>query len=384
MDQPTSERITSLALSANYPAFYYEFQVRNWSHVDIVVTDFKGEQHLVTANTDLRESEACVEIEHRSCSDRRSELTEFGLRDVAIPGTRTVIPFDRIRNSPYRDTDHNVIISTVDQAVIAKQMISEHDINPMVYETRVDEEMLDPRFVLQVIDPCNQWDVIYVNMFGQTAVVRAGHWAKELTSEDIKPDENAQVDKGRLICYLRYPCDYYADARPLTTIFEVSLEEIEKNEPIKLPNGDIICVSATESGLQQVLAKKAAGSNSRAITNQLSERMVSKDLYNAAQKAHEDEIKRLQEEAKSKLETLKVSKDNEISKLKFDLNKAEQERDTIKMKHEQLSNLVDIQSKAVKDRSDASNKRMSVLVEAIKVIGGIAVPVILALAKSKK
>lgn len=383
MDQPTSERITSLALSANYPAFYYEFQVRNWAHVDIVVTDFKGEQHLVIANTDLRESEACVEVECRSCSDRRSELTEYGLRDVAIPGTRTIIPFERIRNSPYRDTDHNVIISTVDHAVIAKQMINEHDLNPMVYETRVDEEILDPRFVFQVVDPCNQWDVIYVNMFGQTAIVRAGHWAKELTAED-KPDVDKPLDKGKLICYLRYPFDYYADSRPLSTIFEVSLEDIDKNEPIRLPNGDVICVSATESGLQQVLAKKAAGNNGRVISNQLAERMVSKDIYDASQKAHEDELKRLQEESKAKLETLKVSKDNEISKLKFDLNKSEQERDTFKMKYEQLTSLVDIQSKTVKERADATNKRMSVFVEAVKVIGGIAVPVILALAKSKK
>lgn len=383
MDQITSERITSLALSANYPAFYYEFQVRNWSHVDIVVTDFKGEQHLVAANADLRESEACVEVECRSCSDRRSELTEYGLRDVAIPGTRTIIPFDHIRNSPYRDTDHNVIISTVDQAVIAKQMISEHDLNPMVYETRADEEILDPRFVLQVVDPCNQWDVIYVNMFGQTAIVRAGHWAKELGTEE-QPDADKPIDKGKLICYLRYPFDYYSDSRPLSTIFEVSLDDIEKNEPIRLPNGDVICVAATESGLQQALAKKASGNNGRAISNQLSERMVSKDLYNAAQKAHEDEIKRLQEESKAKLETLKVSKDNEISKLKFDLNKSEQERDTFKMKYEQLNSLVDIHSKAVKDSAEAKNKRMSVFVEAIKVIGGIAVPVILALAKSKK
>lgn len=392
MKTVTVEEGTSLALSSHYPAYYSEFQIRNWTNVDIIVTDFKGRQFLVKANSFINEDQAYVEIEHRQCDGTVARgLDDAGnARDLALPYTRTSVPFDLVRNSPYRDEEHGVIISTVDQAGIAVQMIEEQHASPLIYETRVDEDILDPRFVFQVLDPNNQWDIIYVNMFGRTVAIRAGHYADAIMPGESSSSDGQVVGRPRLICYLRYPFDYCGSVAPLSTVFDIYLDNIKEDEPIAISSGDDICVSSTMEGIQKALANKRAGIRGRAIADRLSEHMVSKSIYEASQKAHEDDIKRMQEEikrtqddSKTKLESLKVAKDNEVSKLKFDLNTAEHERDMYKMKYDQLTSMVDIHNKVVKDKTESSNKRVSMFMETLKIVGSIAVPIALAYFKIK-
>ena len=244
-----TQESTSLHLSSTYNAYYKEFQIRNWTSVGIVVTEFSGEQFWLPPSQDVRESEASVEIERRVHNGMRAQQTQFGMKDVPIKCTKTTISFDTIRSKPLKLNEFGIIISTFDHANVAKAMLHESLMNPIVYETRVDAELVDPRLVFQVIDPSNKWSELYVNVFGQTLIVRAGHFNHDLPFEQTDTEQIGRLEDGILVCYLRYPHQYYNGAEPVTTVFEISLENVEKGEPILLPSGDIVCVAPTVEGL---------------------------------------------------------------------------------------------------------------------------------------
>lgn len=320
----TTQDISVCALNNAYPALYREFQIRNWTHVDIVITFRDGTQErLPTENHSYRESDASVEIERLKFNGLRVKETRIGTEQIPIPGTRTRIPYDLIRTAPYRVPEFDIIISTVDHSYTAAQMLSESNYNPVVYETSVDEELTDPRLVFQVIDPANRWSELYVSVFGQTIILRAGHWANPcpLTGSE----SNDLLDKGKLCCYLRYPHQYAIGIHPTATVFEVSLENVLKEEPVVVPGGDVICIAPSMESLGRVLAKKRAGQTSVAPQVTALPNMISKDLYDDAQRRFTEEVTRLKEMHKQEIENLKLEHQTEVVKLQASITKKDQE-----------------------------------------------------------
>ena len=374
-------------LSSMYPSFYRESQIRNWTHVNIVITEMTGEQHcLPPVNT--REREACIEIEARSITGLRSRQTQFATEEIPIPGKKVTIPFDLIRNAPYKH--NNLIISTVDHAAWAKSMVNESMINPLVYETRVDMDIADPRLVFQVIDPSNQWSELYVNVFGQTIIVRAGHYAEDLPFPKPEGETNKTADEdGTLICYLRYPHEYYFGANPVTTVFEVSLESVTHGQPIKLPSGDVICVSPTLEGLQLLLQMKAAGNTGRSPSRCLSDKMVPKEVFESAKANLEAEAKRMQEAHKVELETLKTNHASTVSKLNAKIEALTREKESLETQNRRWEDLnkarakVDIsdaevraaEAKARKEAAEAAKHEIDNVWLALKIAGMVATSV---------
>ena len=60
----TTHEFTSAGLTNLYPSLYREFQVVNWSHVDVVVTELDGAQTtMMRSECPVRESDSCVVIE---------------------------------------------------------------------------------------------------------------------------------------------------------------------------------------------------------------------------------------------------------------------------------------------------------------------------------
>ena len=377
----------ALPLSTMYSSFYREFQVRNWTHVNIVVTEMTGEQHyLPPVNT--REREAYVEIEARSTTGMRSRQTAFATEDIPIPGKKVTVPFDLIRNAPYKY--NNLIISTVDHAAWAKSMVSESIINPLTYETRVDMDITDPRLVFQVIDPSNQWSELYVNVFGQTIIVRAGHYAEDLPFPRAEGDTKPATDEdGTLICYLRYPHEYYFGANPITTVFEVSLESVTHGQPIKLPSGDVICVSPTLEGLQLLLQMKASGDTGRSPTRCLSDKMVPKEVFEAAKANFEAEANRLKEAHKVEIETLKTNHANAISKLNARIEALTREKESLETQNRRWEDIHKTRAKveasdaevraaearARKEAAEAAKKDIDNVWLALKIAGMVATSV---------
>ena len=381
-----SESSDSKALSAEYPAHYREFQIRNWSPVDLVITYPNGEQHAAPAMSGLREREACAEIQFRQADGARVEYTNLGVQEKPIEYTRTIIPFDLYRNSPYRVAEYGVILSTADMSIVAKEMAVAREANPLSYETRNDEEIVDPRFVFQVVDPRNQWDALFVNIFGKTIIVRAGHWINEL----VGVDDTSTLDGPKLMCYLRYPYDYYQHTRPVETVFSVSLDNLDNEEPIVLPEGDTICVASSMESLQRVLVKKSTGHRGRVAANALSSKMVTKEVYESAQKVYEKEIEKVKAECKAKIETVSVGKDNEISKLKAEIVKltGEKESLTSQVRHWEALNAAQTKvgtssaevaeaiAKARKETYEASRKDIDNMWNMLKLGGAVAASVV--------
>jgi len=320
----TTQDISACALSNAYPALYREFQLRNFTHVDVVVTFKDGSQERVpTENSQYRESEASVEIAQLKFNGLRAKETRFGREAVPIPGTQTRIPYELIRTAPYRVREFDIIISTVDHSYAAAQMLSESNYNPVIYETSVDEEITDPRLCFQVVDPANRWNELYVSVFGQTIILRAGHWASSCPL--VGTESNDLLDKGKLCCYLRYPHQYCACAQPTTTVFEVSLENVLREEPVVVPGGDVICVAASMESLARVIAKKQSCRTSVVPQVTSLPNMISKDLYDDAEKRFKSEIERLKAQHKQEIDNLNLDFETKTVKLQAEIAKKDQE-----------------------------------------------------------
>lgn len=377
----TTQEFTSCALSNLYPAYYKEFQILNWTHVDLVVTEADGNQILLPRSGDILEADACAVIEYRSHNGMRCDENSGVRRDLALNSLRTRIPFDRFRNAPLRVEEHNFILSTADQSMIAKDMMCEQMLAPALYENRSDTEMTDPRFIFQIVDPYNQWDALLVNVFGQTVVLRAGVFGQFIPSD--KPADSVP-DKGKLICYLRYPTDYCGVTKSLQTIFEIPLNDLERKEPYQLPSGDVVCIATSMEDLQEIMLKKSSSMNNIHV-GIIPDKMVSKETYEAARKNFDAECIRLREEFKVKLETTVLTKNNEIAKLKAENQKLAYERDVAESKAKQWegihaanatvrvdeAKISEAAAKARKEEAEASKKEMDYLWGILGVCGTI-------------
>ena len=326
----TTQDISVCALNNSYPALYREMQVRNWTHIDVVLTFNDGSQEILPSqNTAYRESDACIEIEQLKFNGVRVKDTKLGTSDpVPIPGTRYRVPFELFRNAPYRVAGLNIIISTVDHSYTAAQMVSESNYNPVLYETSVDEELTDPRLVFRVIDPANRWTELYVSVFGKTIILRSGHWAN--TCPLGNSSDNDTLDKGKLCCYLRYPYQYVNTTPATSTVFEVSLENVLNEEPVIVPGGDVLCVATSMEALGKVLAKKRSGQISTIPQVATLPNMISKSLYDDAQARFKEEVDRLTKAHAQEIANLKLENETKVLKLQADLAKKEQEATDLK------------------------------------------------------
>jgi hypothetical protein len=326
---PTTQEISVCALSNAYPGLYRELQVRNFTHVDMVVTFRDGTQEVLpTDNPNYRESEASVELSRLKFNGLRSKETRFGKEALPIPGSMTRIPYELIRTAPYRVREYDLIISTVDHSYAAAQMLSESNFNPVVYETSVDEEITDPRLCFQVLDPARRWGELYVSVFGQTIILRAGHWADPCPL--VGSESSDLSDHGKLCCYLRYPHQYSSVSQPTTTVFEVSLENVLKEEPIVVPGGDVICIAPTMDALAKVIAKKRAGYITNAPQVTSLPNMISKDIYDDAERRFKAEIDRINAAHKQEIENLKLDQETKNIQMRAEIQKKDQEISELK------------------------------------------------------
>lgn len=326
----TTQEFTSAGLTSLHPAYYREFQIVNWTSSDIVVTSVDGDQTtIMKANGGcLPEESQCVCIEYRSCNGMRIDSNSLRpggeAKQLPLSAKRFTIPLTEFKTSPVKVEEFQMIISTVENSLVAKKMMCDNNYGTMLHETAVDAKTIDPRFVFQVIDPNNQWDALMVNVFGQTVVLRSGKFAR-LTNA-LQPISTVP-DQGRLICYLRYPTDMYSGCQTRQVVFDIELSELYKEEPYRLPSGDYICIAENIEALQRVIAKKVSHANGGISTGSISDKMVPKEVYETAEANFKAETERIKEDSRRKLESLTVSKNSEIATLKAELQEAKRERD---------------------------------------------------------
>lgn len=382
-----SQEFKSASLSNLYPAYYNELQVINWSHVDIVLTKSNGEQTtMLRSDTPMREEDACVVIEHRSTNGMRispdSSLSARDSRGIELPAKRFRIPFNEFRNSPIRVEEFNWIISTVEQAMIAKNMACDINYGSMLQETRCDLDTVDPRLVFQVIDPRNEFDMLLVNIFGQTIILRAGQF-DQLIPSSVPPV--GIPESGRLICYLKYPMEYYSGAKPKQIVFELPLSEIYRKEPFQIPSGDYVCIATNMEDLQEIVAKKMSCSKGIVTSGSISEKMVPKEVYDAAEANYKAKIEQLTADFKQRLETLTIQKNNEIAEGKSKIGELTRENTALKTKCSEWEKIVEARATAEehqqrvdksaesarKEAADAERKDIDNMWTALKIGGTI-------------
>lgn len=388
----TTQEFNSSGLSPLHPAYYKEFQIVNWTCEDIVITDANGDQVCREKSVEpVAENAQCVVIEYRSTNgmriDNHAKSSYTEAPDIQLKAKRITVPYLDIKLAPIKIEEFNLIISTVEQSVVAKNMMCEYSFGSALVETAADVQMTDPRFVFQVIDPNNEWDVLFLNVFGQTVVLRSGQFSR-LTGSNAPGVPT--LDHGRLICYLRYPTDMYNGCKPRQVVFDISLEELHKKEPFKLLSGDYVCVATCMDDLKEVLSKKAAHSGGIGSSESLSDKMVSKDMHEAAISNLKQEIERLKQVHQQKIESVTASKNAEIAQLKNELVETKIERDALKTQVEQWKKLNDAnttfaenkatvelaQEKVRKEATEAARKDIDNMWAALKIGGTIVASVL--------
>ena len=356
----TVEDSQSAALTNIYPALYREMQVINWCSIDVVVTERDGSQSLLPrCPNPVNDGFACVRIEMRKHNGMRIDMNQSvpnsSTAALQLPTKRTSIYFRDFNNAPIRVEEFGIILSTVEQATIAKDMVCGEKYPSMIYETRVDANMIDPRIVLQVIDPNNQWDCLYVNVLGTTVVLRSGRYNQIIPSAIPTTTPNPH-ESGKLIGYLRYPTEYYVGCQTKQFVFEISLDELYKKEPYRLSSGDYICIAENMYDLQEVMNKKANQCGG-IHANCASDKMVPKEMYEAAEKNHQLEIDQLNETHKNVLNSATTKLKSDLEDTKAKLQTALREKDAAEAKckqweamHEAATSFDTQQSKADAER----------------------------------
>jgi len=360
----TIQEIESGPLSNLYPSLYSESQIKNQSRINVVVTEQSGAQYVIPATPGVGESESRVQIEYRSCNGLRlvRDKNSVIAREAPIKGYRIDVPLQEFYMHPLKIVERNIIISTVDHSGMAKDMVRQDRINPLNQETRVDHELSDPRFVFQVNDPGHIYDVLFVNVFGQTIILRAGCWGEILPSE--ASNKTGELDYGSLLCYLRYPNDY-SDATPtLTTVFEIGLENLIHEEPIKLPSGDIVCVATSMESLQKVIAKKSSGAST--MPSYLASKMIPKEVHDAALSAVNAERDQIKQTLTQKIQNVTVSKDAKIAELQAELAATKREKESAEFRERQWEEISKARAKAQSDDADVSAAQERVRKEALE------------------
>lgn len=363
----STQEFTSSGLSPLHPAYYKEFQIINWSNEDIVITEANGNQIVMQKTVDpVPDNALCVVIEYRTVNgmriDNNARTSYNNAMVIPLKALRYNVPFLDIKQAPVKVEEFNIIISTVEQSMMAKNMMCDSNFGQFLVETSVDARMCDPRFVFQVIDPNNEWDALFVNAFGQTVIVRAGRYSK-ITNSNMPGTPS--IDHGRLICYLRYPTDMYRNCKTRQIVFDITLDQIHSREPFRLPSGDYICVAENMEALQEVLSKKSSYCSGLSPGNGvISEKMISKDVFDAAELNHKTEINNLKEQCQQQLKALRTTKDTKIAELESELSAVKRENEANKVKIAQWEKINEANAEAEKSRQEIEQSQVKTRREA--------------------
>ena len=350
MGYPT-RKSDSLPLPKNYPSLYKETQINNWTPVDIVVTYHNGRQEVMPRWPSASVSpKPYVEATVRSCNGYRINQDHGTLKDIPIPTETYTIFYEDFVLYPVEIKELGIVISTAEHSLMAKNMVTETRYIPDTVEHLSDFNMTDPRFVFEVKDTCNRWNMLYVNIMGQTIKVKCSHWSK---IPDIDSDSSIENPFGvsTLTCYLRYPTDYQMDEPETVQVFTINLKDIDLEEPYLVPSGDIVCVASSMEALQRVINKRNDATHR---VPQVTE-MVPLEVHKKTVEQLENKVEEVKTNCTQRIQTITVRKDSEIANLKAEINDKDREIASLKQQNAAWSAL----HSATMDRAAHEDKLLS-------------------------
>ena len=306
----------STALSSIYPSYYRELQIHNWTPVDIVITDNTGKQETLLKWPRLDTvTTPYVEIEYRYHSGARTKVDRNKRHiEQPIPTKKFTVNYQDFVLYPIRVEELGIIVSTVEQSLLAKNMILESGYSPECQETYSDCETVDPRFVFEVKDPFNRWECLYLNVLGQTITLRCGH-SNQILADIDEAEVASMASECKLSCYLRYPTNYMQAENTTVSVFSLNLATLDEEQPYTLPSGDVICIASSMDALQRVIAKRHSGVPGIQIAG-----MISKEVHDNTVAQLKSQLQAEKDANLTNLRSLRAQKDTEISDLKNKLN----------------------------------------------------------------
>lgn len=291
-----TREFSSLPLQGRYPGYYEELQIVNYTCVDVVITRSDGSQETIPKWKHPTSIRNVVQFVTRNFTGVRQEVTNLGVKDNPIPAKEYTVDLANFTLYPTRVPELNLIVSTVEMSLTAKDIATADAYSPLNSEYLSDFEMRDPRLVFEVKDPYNRWECLYLSVMGQSITLRCGHMNQAIV--DLDGGRIPEGERPILSCYLRYPTDSVDTCGRTIPVFEVDLGDIDKEEPYVLPTGDTICIAESIEALQRVLSKKHCGVNASASAVRING-MISKEVHDQIVnnlKSQIDEVTKLADE----------------------------------------------------------------------------------------
>lgn len=310
----------STALSSTYPACYRETQIHNWTPVDIVITYRNGRQEFLP-RWPKTATKSQVEITTRSVTGMRTKTEKNKIVDVPIPAKKITIDYQDFVLYPVKVEELDILISTKDHSLLAKNIINESGYSPECNESFSDYETTDPRFIFEVKDPFNRWDCLYVNVFGQTITLRCGH-ENQLIADLDEATVASMSSECKLSCYLRYPSNYMQMDETVVSVFTLNLSNLDREEPYILPSGEVICIASSTDALQRVIAKKHSG-----VPEVKIEGMISKEVHERAVEQLRAQLEAEKQNSEQALRQVKTAHAAALADMKFKLDDSKRKID---------------------------------------------------------
>lgn len=347
----------SRSLTNRYPAYYKEMQVLNYSNVDVVITHHNGAQSTVPRWSHTATLTQKIVIAVREVTGMRSEETKLGPRDIPIHTSEYEVNYSDFISYPTKVEELGIVLSSVEHSTIAKDMVLASEYNPAASEYASDFGSTDPRLVFEVKDPYSYWEQLYLNVLGQTIVVRCGHRNQLIAGIDDIVQESTL--RPTLTCYLRYPSNSVDTDNCTATAFTIDLTDIDKLTPFQLPSGDVLCVADSLESLQVVLSKKHNGhvvANVVRPTN-----MISKEVHEQLIKNLQDKIDRETKNNAEQLKALRIEQATKVAELNAKTADLEMENSSLKKQISHWSDLYKASSQTQEQRYKEAERREAYL-----------------------
>lgn len=327
-----TREFSSLPLQSRHAGYYEEMQITNFTCIDIVITRADGSQTIIPKWKYTTSIQNNVQIVVRETNGVRQEVTTLGVKEIPVQAKEYVVDLSRFTMAPVKVPELNIIISTVEFSLAAKDLATASSYSPHQSEYLSDFEMCDPRLVFEVKDPYNRWECLYLSVMGQAITLRCGHMNQAIVDLDggVIPDGTHPI----LNCYLRYPSDSVDSCGQTTPVFELDLMDIDKEEPYLLPSGDTICIASSIEALQRVLSKKRCGGIASPSAVRING-MISKDVHDQIVSNLKSQMETTASQAKEEIKAANIRHSTVVAELNA---KLVEEKQKVSNLEKQVSN----------------------------------------------
>lgn len=347
----STKEIVSEKLANNYPAYYLEMQVQNWTRLPIVATDRNGQQEVlqqVLTNQDVMHP-GYVACEWRFTIGERCSPGIRASYDKAIPGGRIEIPLNDIKVGPVYVKEVDLVFSTVEMATIAIHPSHQNQFIEQIVDTPDAYEMCSnrPTFSFTANDPTFTYSKLYVYVFGRIVEVPV----KATTFVESPFRKVNPEDISGVFLTFRQGVDEIEDAT-----IRIPLDNIDTPKPCEAVDGTAMLIASSEAKLRDLIKERHECDFDKIRGMLNTSKIISKEVYEKAMKMADERYESLQKKHTEEMKTLEESHKLQEQKLKNEAESYRMAKEAAEQQVEMWKSIHSARVQADKQEAEARKK----------------------------